>query len=118
MVIVLEGGLKPYSFSCSRVAKSCFSRPQRRAESSNYRHEETQMENHWAAAPIPESWDSPNLSLLFEQKAKPWATWACYLPKRPQDNKGGWTSDSLNTTDGPSLGSTNIRSSNTGHDEP
>lgn len=37
-----KGCPKPYSCSCSRVAKSCFSRPQRRAESSNCRHGEGQ----------------------------------------------------------------------------
>lgn len=44
VMMVLEGCLRPYSCSCSRVAKSCFSRPQRRAESSNYRPKERERD--------------------------------------------------------------------------
>lgn len=65
-----EGCPKPYSCSCSRVAKSCFSRPQRRAESSNCRHGEGQMGTRWAVGPIPAS-----------RATRARAMWAHYLPE-------------------------------------
>lgn len=61
---------KPYSCSCSRMAKSCFSRPQRRAESSNCRHGEGQMGTCWEARPIPAN-----------RTTRAQTVWACYLPE-------------------------------------
>lgn len=68
VVTEFEGCPKPYSCSCSRVAKSCFSRPQSRAESSNCRHGEGQIGTCWAAGPIPAS-----------RTTRARATWAHYL---------------------------------------
>lgn len=63
-----EGCPKPYSCSCNRVTKSCFSRPQRRAESSSCQQTERER---WDPEEVPLELRQPEPEPAVEAVSKP-----------------------------------------------